>query len=291
MPACFQGQSGRSSGAGAIANSTSDGGRSSLVLRGLGALLAAGVILPGYRLLDPANTGVAGDQFARLGPNHAFIMFVGTLLALLLGGVFYLALGADRLDRAVRWVGRVIERPGSLPFACFAGGLAFVAAAAFSLGVLDGRPALLDSASQLLHARYLAAGALSGPVLPAVEFWDFQYMLETEAGWVSQYPPGHILLLSLGFRLGAVWLIGPALLALTVLLTSFVGEEVLPGRRSVARFGALLLALSPYMIALAGSYMNHVTAALGAVVALYGALRGLRGHWGWTVLTDRKSVV
>jgi hypothetical protein len=254
------------------------------VLRVLGVILAAMVLLPGYKLLDPINTGIAGDQFARLGPNQGFVIIVGTVVALLLGGVAYLTLGAARIDRLARWAGKALERPSSLTFATSVAGVAFLATLAFSLLALNGRPALLDSASQLLQARYLASGAWAGPALPAIEFWDFQYMLGTEAGWVSQYPPGHILLLSLGLRLGMVWIVGPTLLAATVFVTAMVGEAILTETRAVARAGALLLALSPFAIAHAGSYMNHVTAALGAAVAVYAALRALRGHWGWACL-------
>ena len=85
------------------------------------------VLMPGYRLLDPTNTGVAGDQFARLGPNHAFMMFVGSLVALGLGGIVVLSVGAARIDRMLQWTGKALERPGSMTYASMVGGVAFAA--------------------------------------------------------------------------------------------------------------------------------------------------------------------
>jgi len=252
-------------------------------LRVLAAVLAVLVFVPGHRLLDPATAGLAGSSFIQSGPRYGFIMLFGTGVALVVGTLLHLVLGPKRGLAWLRSLGGLLDRPGSAVFALLMGLLAGGLTLAFSLGALNGAPALLDSASQLLHARYLAEGALAGPALPALEFWDFQYMLETPEGWVSQYPPGHILLLSLGFRLGAPWLVGPLLLGATVAVSCLLAEEIFE-ERVTARFGGLLVATSPFLIGLAGSYMNHVTAALGGTLALYAALRTLRGHWGWSVV-------
>jgi len=241
----------------------------SLTVRILAGSLAMLVLLPGYRLLDPATTGLAGSAFLRSGPGYGIMMVTGTAGALVVGSLAYLALGGRRVLRGFASAGRILTLPSPITFAALVGGLAFLLTAAFSLLGLNGAPATLDSASQLLHARYVAEGALAGPDLPAVEFWDFQYMLETPAGWVSQYPPGHILLLGLGVWLGAPWLIGPLVLGCTVCVTSLLGEEIF-GEGPVARLGALLAATSPFLI--------------GATVALYAALRALRGRWRWTIL-------
>ncbi len=153
----------------------------------------------------------------------------------------------------------------------------------FTLLVLEGKPVMLDAVSQLIHARYLAAGRLAGPVLAFPEFWQFQFVLDTPNGWVSQYPFGHALLLAFGFKVGAVWLVPAVLVAITVLLTALVAERLFPEDRTTARLGALFLAVSPFFVALAGAYMNHVSAAAFAVLAVYCALRARDGRAVWAL--------
>jgi hypothetical protein len=108
-------------------------------------------------------------------------------------------------------------------------------------------------------------------------------MLDTPNGWVSQYPFGHALLLGLGIKLGMVWLVGPLLVAITVLLTALIAERLFLEDPLTTRLGALLLAVSPFFVALAGSYMNHVTAAAFAALAAYCALRARDGRAAWAL--------
>jgi hypothetical protein len=122
-------------------------------------------------------------------------------------------------------------------------------------------------------------------VLPEGVFWHIQHTIVTPNGWVSQYPPGHIVLLAAGFRLGAVWAVGPVLAAITVFFTALSAERLLPSNRAVARFGAVLASVSPFLIGLASAYMNHITAAAFGTLAIYLALRTRAGHSTWAVPT------
>jgi hypothetical protein len=74
-------------------------------------------------------------------------------------------------------------------------------------------------------------------------------------------------------------------MAVTAFFTSVAAERLLPDDRLTARLGALMVALSPFMIGLAGAYMNHITAAAFGAVAIYAAVRTRDGHWGWAVPT------
>src|SRR5690606_32848318 len=91
-------------------------------------------------------------------------------------------------------------------------------------------------------------------------------------------------LLALGFRLGAVWLVGPLMQGMTVLFTCLAADRLLPENRLAARLGTVLVALSPFMIGLAGAYMNHVTAAAFGALAVYAAVRARDGSAWWSVL-------
>jgi hypothetical protein len=71
------------------------------------------------------------------------------------------------------------------------------------------------------------------------------------------------------------------MLALTVLFTALAAERLLPGRTAVARTGALLVALSPFLIAHAGAFMSHTTAAAFGAIAIWCAARSDDGTPWW----------
>jgi len=164
----------------------------------------------------------------------------------------------------------------ALPLAWFAAALAMVSAvitAVFSTMVLHGKPNLIDAMVQLTQARFVAAGHLSGPVDTLTEFWHLPNSIVTRNGWVSQYPPGYLVLLGIGMRLGILSLVGPVLVGVAVFFSALAAERLFPDDRIVARIGAILLAFSPFVVGLAGAYMNHIGAAAFIAIAVYCALR------------------
>lgn len=245
-----------------------------------GCSLAALALVPAYRLLARPETGLAGA---------ATVELAGTYAALALGGLAAFAIVALIAARVVpmaalaqAWarLARTITAPTAARFGLVLALVAGAAAAAFNLLILARQANLVDAMSQLVHARYLATGTLAGPASP---FWHIQQTLVTDAGWVSQYPPLHVLLLAAGFAAGAVWLVGPLLLAATVFLTALAADRLLPRERAIARVGVALAAVSPFLIAHAGAYMSHTTAAALAAAAVYCTARALAGSVGWSV--------
>jgi hypothetical protein len=164
------------------------------------------------------------------------------------------------------------------------GMVAAAGAAAFSVLGLGRRPVLIDGVAQLIQARYLAAGRPTGPVLTDPAFWQIQFMVPTDAGWASQYPPGFPALLAVGWTFGVPWLVGPLALGATVLFTTLAAERLYPDDRSVARLGALLVAVSPFLAFHAGAFMSHAPAAACIALAVYAALRASEGSRGWALL-------
>jgi hypothetical protein len=252
--------------------------------RALGALLLALVLLPWYRLLAPA-TGPSAEQTLRLGGQYFLAQWAG----LVLGAALILVL--SRLLRPARvaplWHG--VQRWLVLPPALRVGlGLAAVATGlslAISLGSLNQRPILLDGPTQLLQARYFAAGWLAGPPLPDPAFWEFQFMTHTPGGWAAQYPPGFAVLLAVGLQAGVVWLVGPLLLGLAVCLTTLVADRLFPDDRETARIGSTLVAVSFFLAFHAGSYMNHALALALVALAVLASLRAIDGTWRWALLS------
>lgn len=247
--------------------------------RAAGFALVALSVLPIYHVLDPDVTGTAGDHTLTRVDTIRALTWSGTLLALI---PFVLGLGVDwdrHLARPLRRAGRWLCDLPTTRFALGLGALAFVLSAAFGWFVLDGKPNLIDAMAQLVQARYLAAGHLAGPTGLAA-FYAFPNTVLTDAGWVSQYPPLHPLLLAAGMRLGAVVLVGPLFLGITAALTALTADRLFPGSPA-ARLGAAFAAVSPFLVAHAGAFMNHTTAAAFTGATIYCVVRARDGGLRW----------
>lgn len=260
----------------------SDRGR--LATRTVGALLLALVVVPWYRLVGVRGTSPAVEQTLRLAPMYLVTVWVGCALTLvgaaLLGRLLPRGALPSAWKRVERWLASV--RAGRLGLAL--GLLSACGGLAFSTWVLERKPALLDGVVQLVQARYLAAGMLAGPPLEYPEFWQFQFMVNTNEAWASQYPPGFAALLAVSFRFGLQWLVGPLLLGVLVWLTALIAERLFPDDATVARWGAGLVAVSPFLLFHAGAYMNHVLAAVLLAGAVLASLRAVRGSWRWSLV-------
>ena len=242
-------------------------------LRLAGALLALLVVFPAYRLLARPDAGLFPRGAIAAADLARTMFFLGSFIVIAVAVIASRVLDPSSIDRRLALIGK---RVTAIPTPWFAGGLAVVAALlslTFSLVVLNGKPNLIDAMVQLLHARYVAAGRLGGPADQFSEFWQLQNSLVTPNGWVSQYPPGYVTFLAIGMRLGMVQAVGPVFVGMTVLFTALAAERLLRDDRAVARLGALMLALSPFLLGLAGAFMNHVGAAAFTSAAIYFAVR------------------
>jgi hypothetical protein len=253
--------------------------------RALGGLLVLLVVSPLYRLVGSAAAGPAAEQALRLGRQYFFAGWVGIVLGALLILVLSLVLRGTRLAPLADIVERRLVRAPALGVGIGLGVLAAGLSLVISGVALNRLPVLLDGATQLIQARYFAAGRIAGPALPDAAFWEFQFMMPTPAGWASQYPPGFPLLLAAGLRAGAVWLAGPLALGVAVCLTTLVADRFFPNDRWTARLGAALMAVSYYLAFHAGSYMNHALAAALVALALYASLRARDGRWWWALVS------
>lgn len=255
-------------------------------LRAAGVVLIALVILPVYRLLDRPDAGLIPRGAIAAAELSRSILFLGSLIAITVGILASRVLDPAGIDRALARMGR---RLVAIPTPWFAGGLALFAALVtliFSLVVLEGKPNLLDAMVQLVQARFLAAGHLAGPGQVFPEFWQLQNSVVTPNGWVSQYPPGYVIFLAAGLRLGMVQLVGPFFVGMTVLFTALAAERLLPEDTVTARVGAVMLCFSPFLIGLAGAFMNHIGAAAFTSAAIYFAVRSRDdGRLGWAALS------
>jgi 4-amino-4-deoxy-L-arabinose transferase-like glycosyltransferase len=252
--------------------------------RALGALLLVLLLLPWYLLVGGGSSGPAAEQTLRLGGAYLFALWAGGLVTSIV--VVVLGLLVPARTTAALWerVERALLAPPSGVFALVLGAGATAISGWVSVAVLERRPILLDGVSQLIQARYFASGAASGPRLEDPAFWQFQFMVLGESGWASQYPPGFPAVLALAQGVLPLWLVGPLLLGVAVALTSLIAERIFPEDRVVARLGAGLTALSPFLAFHAGAYMSHVLALALVAAAMLCALRAVDGSWAWSLL-------
>lgn len=117
-------------------------------------------------------------------------------------------------------------------------------------------PHIVDSMDQYLHAKMFLLGKLFVPSPVPREFFDMTHMINN-GQWYSQYPPGHTLLLAVGFFFHAPWIINPLFGSLSVVLLYWIGKEM--GGESTAKISGLLGAFSPFLLIMSYSFMNHVT--------------------------------
>lgn len=242
-------------------------------LRCAGLVLVILVLFPFYRRLGAAAGGLVLESALVYTELARTMLLFGSLVVILVALVLARLLDPDKIEA---WCTSAARHLAAIPSARFVWGLALLSVAvtlAFSHFVLAGKPNNIDAMVQMLQARFVAVGQLGGPADRFTEFWQLQNSLITPNGWVSQYPPGHVFLLAVGFLFRVPILVGPVLTGITVLFTALSAQRLLRDDPAVARLGAIMLAASPFLIGLAGVYMNHVSAAAAASVAVYCALR------------------
>jgi hypothetical protein len=125
----------------------------------------------------------------------------------------------------------------------------------------------VDAWIQLFQARVFLSGALVAPPPPSIGHFATLHALITPRGWCSQYPPLHAALLAVGLAAGQPWLVTPVLAALLPPAVYLLGRRT--GDERVARLAAALVLLSPFVVAIDASAMNHLPAALAAAVGLW----------------------
>ncbi|MBW3534611.1 MAG: hypothetical protein KY453_05250 [Gemmatimonadetes bacterium] len=256
-----------------------------ILRRGVGALLLALAFLPLYRSL---GLTIDGSPFREgsvaAGELNLTLAWWGTIVTLLIAGLLARFLPTDRVRDGLARLASILTRPSLPAFglgtALLAGILAYLV---WSL-LFQGRYTNVDEIASMVHARYLAAGKLAGPLPATPAAWIFPNTLMVEEGWVSQYPPSHVATLALFLRLGIPSLFGPLLVAVSAFLVALSLPRLLPDRPLEARVAALLFAVSPFVILLGGGAMSHVSATAFLLVALYASLRARDGGALWAVL-------
>ena len=173
--------------------------------------------------------------------------------------------GVWRPGAADSFIARAHEHPVafavSLALVCGAV-YAFVAATVFSRV-----PITIDELVQLVQARMYANGRLWEPVGPVPEHFSLLNIVDVDGRYYGQFPPGWPALLMVGVWAGVPWLVGPLCGAVAVAAFWFYLRVAEP-RRGVAVGAVVLFGLSPFVLFMAGSHMNHVPALMWLVTGM-----------------------
>lgn len=207
-----------------------------------------------------------GERVREWLMDGALVLGVGVLLAI--------------LSRRLTWLWRpgwwapVVERAERRPVvtAALIGVGAFLLYAVVAQVVFSAKPLLIDEIIQVWQARMLASGRLWVPTPEYPEFTSAMHLVDHEGRRFGQFPMGGPAMLALGSLVRLEWLVGPFFGAVSAVLVWRLFRRIEP-RAGVALAGALLFALAPFTVFMAGSHMNHVTALTWLLVAMVGLAR------------------
>ena len=197
---------------------------------------------------------------------HAGVMYwtTGTILLVLP----FLALTTVPGDWFERWWSDITARVMEIPNRAFAMGVVAVVlllAVGFTWYSFDARPTTADEIAQLWHGRMLLGGHLALPADPNPEFFAIDNVIDRPR-WMSQFPIGGPAVLAVGLLTGVAWLLNPLLTALTALnVYRFVQRT---DEEATARAAAAVYALSPMVLLMGSTYMNHTPTAWLVTLAL-----------------------
>jgi len=149
--------------------------------------------------------------------------------------------------------------------------LALVAAVGMAYFITEGLPHLEDEIAYLYQARTYARGALWAPPPPNRSAFFTPFMLVVNGHWLSKYTIGWPLVLALGERMGAGWLVNPLLGALSAMLTFALGRELFG--RQVGMLASLLALSSPFFLIQSSTYMSHAASAFWTTLLMWVWLR------------------
>jgi hypothetical protein len=187
--------------------------------------------------------------------------FVVVLIAVLAS-----VLAGSRVDSVVERAKAALLSPSSKAFATTIAVLGFAAAASVSIYCFARQPFTTDEMVQQWHARILLSGHLVAVPETLREFFNTSQVLDENGRWFSHYPIGAPAFIALGMILNATWLVNPVLLGLgCVALYRFLASAF---DELTARVTSVLFVLSPMVLIMAGSQMNHVPALTFTLVAL-----------------------
>lgn len=149
----------------------------------------------------------------------------------------------------------------------------------FSRIVFGAIPHVGDEQVQLWGAKILASGHFTVPVPRRIEFFFDPFMIAKDGRWFTQYPAGFQMLLVPFVLLNHPEWLNPLLAGLTLYIFIKLCKEL-----NLSKWWGFLFALSPFVIFMSASQMNHPASLLFGTLGLYAFLKSERSKAGWLFL-------
>src|SRR6185295_1107693 len=143
--------------------------------------------------------------------------------------------------------------------------ITFALAVVFTLYSFDARPTTADEIAQLWHARMLAAGRLALPPDVNPEFFAIDNIIDRPR-WMSQFPIGGPAVLAVGVLAGVPWLLNPVFTALSAWNVYRFAQRAYDEPQ--ARAAAAVFTLSPMVLLMGATHMNHMPTVWLVTLAL-----------------------
>lgn len=244
--------------------------RPTLTLRALACVCA---VLGVFPLANAMTNGVA-LQWWPLAVREwllrgSLVIVAAALLAAVLG---------HRVDAVAERTRRELLQVPARTFGLALSVIAFAAAAFYARFSFAGQPFTTDEMAQAWHARILLSGHVAAVAEPLREFFNTAPVFDRDGRWFSQYPVGGPAFIAAGMAFGLAWLVNPILLGVATWNVHRFLERATDAL--AARLVTLLFVVSPMVLIMSASQMNHLPAlafnwmALAALAAWDRAIDG-----------------
>ena len=160
--------------------------------------------------------------------------------------------------------------------------IAFVGALQVSERVFDRVPHVEDELAFVFQANVFASGQVLADAPPLPDFFYAPFVIVHDGNWFGKYTPGYPLVLAVGARVGAPWLVNPLLAAGCVALVYVIGRRLYGSATGL--IGAAFLVASPFFLLQAGSLMSHLASLLWTLLFLLLFERAHRTRMLWPSL-------
>ena len=159
----------------------------------------------------------------------------------------------------------LLNHPSPRTFAIVVALFTMGVSAGLALYAFERYPRTSDEIAQLWHAKVLLHGRLSLPVDANAQFFAMDNVVDT-GKWYSQFPVGGPAILAIGTALGVPWLVNPVLAGVAAAALYHFARRAFG--ETEGRAVAALFAITPTILMMSGTYMNHVPVLCFAMCAL-----------------------
>ena len=144
--------------------------------------------------------------------------------------------------------------------------LAFTAIALTSAHIFEHVPHSEDEVAYIFQAKVFAQNRLAVPTPPYPQAFWTPFVVDYQGWRFGKYPPGWPLLLSLGVRLDAPWLVNALLAPLTLAMIGWLGAQLYGPEVGLGAAGLGLV--TPGFLFLSSSLLSHTASLFWVTLAL-----------------------